>query len=419
MGQRKEKKESGRERRGWRWGERERDEVLYSLVPSFSSSLCLLPLSVSLPDLCGHCWGGLTGACSNTISVTQGEEWPPFPLRSLSSPPGRRACLFVLPDIGRHLNSPVKHSTMRRDETNSWRMRPEVPPDIAPSHGLRICGEHKYYYETTNTSAKTLCHVMRLERERDGVRDIGGQTKSLVSPLRVWLLCTRLAVALIGRPNVWLNGFSSWVCVQVCVQYPCYHIHSFYKFFCTQWHLKTSQSHISISVYQYQACCIPQYVTFPATRPELLTCCFLEENNTHAAARRPLTLHTNDKWATHECPSAQWKSLSTTNSCIIYGPSLLDQHGPPYCPPPFCSSEGPLIRVICVSHHLVSLRTHWRLVDSSLRPAWCFCFWCGFFIWPFWNWGHFLETGDRMLFLTVISSVLPTVWECGEDGEET
>lgn len=39
-----------------------------------------------------------------------------------------------------------------------------------------------------------------------------------------------------------------------------------------------------------------------------------------------------------------------------------------------CSTEGPLIRVICVSHHLVSLRTHWSLADSSLRLASCFCF---------------------------------------------
>lgn len=75
----------------------------------------------------------------------------------------------------------------------------------------------------------------------------------------------------------------------------------------------------------------------------------------------------------------------------------------PTAPPPqlsSCSSEGPLIRVICVSHHLVSLRTHWSLVDCSLRPACCFCFWCGRFIWPLWSWGHFLEAGDRMLFLT-------------------
>lgn len=83
----------------------------------------------------------------------------------------------------------------------------------------------------------------------------------------------------------------------------------------------------------------------------------------------------------------------------------------PPTPPPHCSSEGPLIRVICVSHHLVSLRTHWSLADSSLRPSCCFCFWCGRFIWPFWSWGHFLEAGDRMLFLTGFPVVRPKVKE--------
>ncbi|TKS78956.1 Tetratricopeptide repeat protein 28 [Collichthys lucidus] len=31
----------------------------------------------------------------------------------------RQACLFVLPDIERHLNSPVKRGTMHQDETNA------------------------------------------------------------------------------------------------------------------------------------------------------------------------------------------------------------------------------------------------------------------------------------------------------------
>lgn len=121
MGQREKKKEwEGRKN----IKERERNEldrlIHFSLLfgALFLSSLCLLFLSLSLPNLCGHCWG-VTGACSNTIPVTQGEEWPPFPLHSLSFPPGRPACLFVFPDIRRHLNSPVKRRTMHQDETNS------------------------------------------------------------------------------------------------------------------------------------------------------------------------------------------------------------------------------------------------------------------------------------------------------------
>lgn len=37
--------------------------------------------------------------------------------------------------------------------------------DISPSYSLRICAEQKYNFESTDTSAKNLCHVMRLERE--------------------------------------------------------------------------------------------------------------------------------------------------------------------------------------------------------------------------------------------------------------
>lgn len=43
----------------------------------------------------GRGGGGLTGACSYTNPVARGEEWPPFPLRVLSSPPGWRPRLFV------------------------------------------------------------------------------------------------------------------------------------------------------------------------------------------------------------------------------------------------------------------------------------------------------------------------------------
>lgn len=46
---------------------------------------------------------------------------------SLSSSPGWQASLFVFPDIRRHLNSPVKCSTMCQDETSCWGMRTEAP----------------------------------------------------------------------------------------------------------------------------------------------------------------------------------------------------------------------------------------------------------------------------------------------------
>lgn len=99
----------------------ELDRLIHFSLPFCSLFLPLIlsptSLSLSLPDLCGHClW--VTGACSNTIPVTRREEWPPFPLHSLSSPPGRQACLFVFLDIRRHLNSQVKCSTKHQDETN-------------------------------------------------------------------------------------------------------------------------------------------------------------------------------------------------------------------------------------------------------------------------------------------------------------
>lgn len=50
--------------------------------------------------------------------------------------------------------------------------------DISPSHCLRMCAEQKYDYGPTDTSAKSLCHVMRLERER-WVRDIEATCKVL------------------------------------------------------------------------------------------------------------------------------------------------------------------------------------------------------------------------------------------------
>lgn len=72
-----------------------------------------------------------------------------------------------------------------------------------------------------------------------------------------------------------------------------------------------------------------------------------------------------EKVASHtKPPDRQNKALPTFSS-----PKLPLTHF-------LCSTEGPLIRVICVSHHLVSLRTHWSLADSSLQLASCFCFWC-------------------------------------------
>lgn len=136
MGQREKKRKVGGKQGEHEGGGAKSDRFVFCSVPSFSSTLSVSPLllyvfypfslsiSLHLPDLCGHCgkgdegWGCLTGACSSTVPVTQGEEWPLFPLSSLSSTPGRPLCLFVFPDIRRHLNSPVEGSTMHKAKTN-------------------------------------------------------------------------------------------------------------------------------------------------------------------------------------------------------------------------------------------------------------------------------------------------------------
>lgn len=122
----------------------------FRLVPSFSpySVICF---SLSLSDLCGH-WWGLTGACSNTIPVAHGEEWPPFPLRSLSFPTGRPACLCCL--ISRDIQ------TVERDVAQCTRMKVAAENeargalDIFHSYTLRTCAEQKSDYKSAGTGAK-------------------------------------------------------------------------------------------------------------------------------------------------------------------------------------------------------------------------------------------------------------------------
>lgn len=97
--------------------------TFHPVLPSFSA-FCLSALSVSLPDLCGHCCG-VTGACSYTIPVTQREEWPPVS-PSLSFLPDWQACLFLSLHVGRHLRSHVKCSTIHQDGSDHWGMRTEV-----------------------------------------------------------------------------------------------------------------------------------------------------------------------------------------------------------------------------------------------------------------------------------------------------
>lgn len=87
---------------GWigRWrggggGGQSGDEIHF---PVPFSALCLsssVVIVASEPLGWGGGRGALTGACSYAIPVARGEEWPPFPPRVLSSPPGWRACLFV------------------------------------------------------------------------------------------------------------------------------------------------------------------------------------------------------------------------------------------------------------------------------------------------------------------------------------
>lgn len=106
-------------------------------------------------------------------------------------------------------------------------------------------------------------------------------------------------------------------------------------------------------------------------------------------------------------PGARRRSLNTSPSCIIVPNVRVGPAWPTNPPRPSPSSalvphEGPLIRVICVSHHLVSLRTHWSLVDSSLRPGLLFSFLMWTFYLAFFSEAEVTSSrpGDRMLFLT-------------------
>lgn len=70
-----------------------------------------------------------------------------------------------------------------------------------------------------------------------------------------------------------------------------------------------------------------------------------------------------------------WTQQIVASYAKLPGWSYMDLPSVPHPVHSLCASEGPLIRVICVSHHLVALRTHWRLVDCSIQLASCFCFW--------------------------------------------
>lgn len=117
----------------------------------------------------------------------------------------------------------------------------------------------------------------------------------------------------------------------------------------------------------------------------------------------PFLIATHDYNVVHETCSGNWTPLMVASYTKPSG-WLLTAHSIPSH-----WSKVFLIRVMCVSHHLVSLRTHWGWVHSSLRAAWCFCFWCGLFIWPFCSWGHFLGALRQDVVPHLISSVQPTV----------
>lgn len=53
--------------------------------------------------------------------------------------PNRQACLFMLPDIGRHLNGPARRGTMRQDETNCWKWGQRCPWHLSLSHSEDMC----------------------------------------------------------------------------------------------------------------------------------------------------------------------------------------------------------------------------------------------------------------------------------------
>ena len=101
----------------------------------------------------------------------------------------------------------------------------------------------------------------------------------------------------------------------------------------------------------------------------LLTCCdSLNEKSTWTAL---MGLHATSKWRSWEEVASHTKPPDRLHKALptLSSPKLPHTHF-------WYSTEGPLIRVICVSRHLVSLRTHWSLADSSLQLASCFCFWC-------------------------------------------
>ena len=190
-------------------------------MPSFSPSLGLLLLCLTLPDLYGHCWG-MTGASSNTIPITQGEEWPPFPLHSLSSPPGRLAHLFVLPDIRRHLNSPVTCRTMDRDETYSWRIGQRSSWHLSLPQFEDVCRAEVWLWVCRPQGQKPLpCNEVR---KRDEARDLE-DTDKVLSVCSVGLTAPLMVGCSSNRPpKCMIECFNLWICAQVWILYACYHI---------------------------------------------------------------------------------------------------------------------------------------------------------------------------------------------------
>ena len=186
-----------KELEGERWRRDESDRLIYFSV-LFGAFFLSLALSPTFPlNLCGHCWreeeeeGGawrLTGACSNTIPVTRGEEWPPFPLGSLSFP----SRPTVLPVCVAWYQETFKRAsqtpnTMCRDETDAWRMRPEVPLTSLPP---TVWAEVWLWVYRRQCQKPLSCNEVR---ERDGLRH-GEDTDKVLSvcseawtPLFGWL----------------------------------------------------------------------------------------------------------------------------------------------------------------------------------------------------------------------------------------
>lgn len=107
------------------WGKKNMESVIhlfYCVGPSFSpfpSSLCLCPTSVVIVGGCDRC-------LFQYNSCHTGRRMAPVFPYSLILPTRPAGSLVCALDIRRRLKSPIKCSTMLQEESNCWRMRPEM-----------------------------------------------------------------------------------------------------------------------------------------------------------------------------------------------------------------------------------------------------------------------------------------------------